>query len=112
MDLRERIKKDFDSLAARSMEVPEWGEDGQPLVVQTKPMTLEEFSQITKYAGDNEALMCVYTVIFMALDADGNRLFKLADKSFLMKGANPAVVGRLSRWILSDAGSAATAAEK
>jgi hypothetical protein len=112
MELRERIKNEFDAETLKTILVPEWGEDGQPLEVCSKPLTLAELSQIQKWAGDDEVLLSVYTVIFKALDSDGNRLFKMADKTFLMNGANPAVVGRLANWILGGAGSAKSAAAK
>jgi hypothetical protein len=51
-------------------------------------------------------------VLFKALDSSGEPLFNLGDKSLLLNGADPAVVGRLANWILSSAGSAATAAAK
>jgi hypothetical protein len=111
MELRERIKQEFDSRPMERTEVAEWGEEGAPLAVYAKPLTLAELSQIQKYAGSDEVLLSVYTVIFKALDADGQRLFKLADKHLLLNGANPAAVGRLANWILQ-ARTAAQAAEK
>jgi hypothetical protein len=112
MDLRERIKQEFDANSVKSTKVREWGENGKPLEVCCKPMTLAELSKIQKYAGEDEAQMCVYTVIFKALDGSGEPLFSLEDKGFLMNGANPAVVARIAKWILKGAGSAKTAAVK
>jgi hypothetical protein len=111
VELRERIRAEFDSHAIISTEVPEWGEGDQPLEVFAKPITLAELSKIQKYAGSDEAMLSVYTVLFKALNSDGEPLFKLSDKSLLMNGANAAVVGRLANWILT-ADRAAAAAEK
>lgn len=112
MELRERIKMEFDQRPMASTMVPEWGEAGVPLEVFARPLTLAELSKIQKYADGDEVLLSVYTVIFKALDNSGELLFTLADKHLLLNGADPAAVGRLANWILSSAGSAATAAAK
>lgn len=111
MDLRERIRDEYASRPMERTEVAEWGEEGVPLEVYATPMTLAELQKIQKYATGDEVLLSVYTVIFKALDAEGQPLFKLADKTLLMTGANPAAVGRLANWIIN-ASSAAQAAEK
>jgi hypothetical protein len=112
MELRERIKMDFDGSRMASMKVPEWGEEGQPLEVFARPLTLAELQKIQKYAGDDGVLLNVYTVIFKALDAEARPLFTLDDKKLLLTEAEPAVVARLANWIISSSGSAAAAAEK
>jgi hypothetical protein len=111
MELRERIKMEFDQRPMAATMVPEWGEAGAPLEVFARPLTLAELSKIQKYAAGDEVLLSVYTVIFKALDSSGEPLFNLGDKSLLLNGADPAVVGRLANWILQ-AGTAAQAAEK
>lgn len=111
MDLRERIKAGFDAEHLRRYELPEWGDEDGPLEVYARPMTLADLQKIQKYGGQDDVLLGVYTVIFKALDADGQPLFKLADKKLLLTGANPAAVSRLANWII-DASSAAQAAEK
>lgn len=110
--LRQRILEEYAHRPMERTEVPEWGEEGEPLEVYATPLTLAELDKIQKYAAGNEVLLSVYTVIFKAMDADGQLLFKLSDKHLLLTGANPAAVGRLANWILRAQANAAQAATK
>jgi hypothetical protein len=42
----ERAKAHFDTLDIKKINVPEWGEDGQSLLIYSKPLTLQETSSM------------------------------------------------------------------
>ena len=103
MKLIDRIARNYATADSHSkIEVPEWGESGSPQEIFYSPLTLAELSKITRFAGSDEILMTVYTLIFKALDAEGQPCFDLADKKILMEKANPAIAARVAKQILGD----------
>jgi hypothetical protein len=97
----ERAKQHFDSFDLKEIEVPEWGdEEGNPLLIYAKPLTLAEQSKIVKYAKDDEVSLMAYTLIFKGLDKEGNKLFDLNDKQDLMNNVDRLVLARISAEIM------------
>ena len=95
-ELIERMKKHFDSQGIKEIEVPEWGEEDQPLIIYCKPFSVEEKSHIRKNsAGYNEIETLATIVKMKALDKDMNHLFTKEDKSALLKHADPDVISRI-----------------
>ncbi|MDX8383027.1 MAG: hypothetical protein R8M45_03025 [Ghiorsea sp.] len=92
--LAERLKASR-SLSYRQFEVSEWGEDDQPLVVYCTPITLSDLSKIKARSDGDDAANLAYTVILKALDAQGDHLFGLEDKPFLMGEESSNVVSKV-----------------
>lgn len=84
---RERISGGF-----QSIEVPEWGTE-----IFFKPsISLKEqapISRLLSQGKSEEAL--VETLIIRCHDADGKRVFRMADKHELMNKVDPSVVARI-----------------
>ncbi len=99
----DRAKAHFEALEERSIAIPEWGEDGQPLNVYCKALTLQEKAKLYKMAQDNDLLLFAYAIIYKALDENGEKLFSLEDKKALVEKADADVVARLGAFILTGA---------
>jgi|GEM_PF-2117752 len=93
-----RAIRHFESLGLRTVEVPEWGEgEGKPLVIHYTPITIAEKQDILREAalsagGEHGAARCI---IMKALDAQGQPLFTLAHKHWLVTRVYGPVVERL-----------------
>jgi len=73
---------------ARIIDVAEWGDGGVPLRMYVYPITAGDLNRIQKKHKDFLNNMTidgmVDLIILKAGDADGNRLFTLEDKVYLM----------------------------
>lgn len=71
------------------IKVDEWGEDDQPMVIYSGPITAGDIDKLQRKHKDflNNMTIAgmVDLIINKAEDADGKRLFTLEDKMFLMK---------------------------
>jgi len=80
---------------ARIIEVPEWGDDGAPLLLYVYPITAGDLNKIQKkhknFLNDMTIDGMVDLIILKAGDADNNRLFNLADKTYLMDEPLPLI---------------------
>jgi len=80
---------------ARVIEVPEWGDDGAPLLLYVYPITAGDLNKIQKkhknFLNDMTIDGMVDLIILKAGDADSNRLFTLADKTYLMDEPLPLI---------------------
>ena len=99
----ESAKVHFSGLAIEMVEVPEWGADGVPLSVYYKPMTLAEKNKLYKLAQNDDLEIMAYTLIYKALDSDGNKIFDLGDKRTLMHEVDADVAAELAAKIMSGA---------
>jgi hypothetical protein len=89
----------------RTVEVPEWLIDGQPLKIHYSPMTVAENKKINKRHPNFmenllDAEVQVYIIIMKALDSKGDPLFEIGDKSWFDK-QEPLVVLRLASLFVS-----------
>ena len=48
MSVIDRVKEHFESQGVKKIEVAEWGEEGQPLVIYCSPFTLAEKETYSK----------------------------------------------------------------
>ncbi len=96
MDLKERIAAQFGGEDLHQVEVPEWGEDGKPLVVYYRRATLRQISDAAKLANGDQFLINARLVAAKALDVNGKPLFRQIDAAFLMDSADPTVIGRIA----------------
>ncbi len=95
----ERAKAHFDSLDIKKISVPEWGEDGQPLLIYSKPLTLQETSKLFRMAKEDDMAMLAYVLIYKALDENGDKIFTLEDKNTLLNKVDRNVLIRVSNQI-------------
>lgn len=102
MSAIDRAKAHFTDYGIQSAEVPEWGEPaegdapGKPLVIYWKPITLAE-KQRLQAIGEAEGYVARLAdcLIMKALDADGKKLYTLADKHALRHLVDPDVIARV-----------------
>ena len=80
---------------ARIIEVSEWGDDGAPLLIHVYPLTAGDMAKIQKkhknFLNDMTIEGMIDLIILKAGDADGERLFTLADKTHLMDEPLPLI---------------------
>ena len=86
----------------RVIEVEEWGEDGNPLLIYVKPANLVVRDKIYKYAAQGSLEALVESIILRAVDADGLPIFAKKDKNALMTSVDPDVIARISSEISLD----------
>tara|TARA_R110000787_G_scaffold127474_1_gene238929 strand:+ start:163 stop:498 length:336 start_codon:yes stop_codon:yes gene_type:complete len=101
MSVIDRVKDHFESQGVKQINVAEWGEEGQPLVIYSTPMSLAEKRNLFKSAKDNDLGVMVDVIVLKGKDKDGNKMFKLDDKQVLMNKADPEVVARVAGDILN-----------
>lgn len=80
---------------ARIIEVSEWGDDGAPLHIYVYPLTAGDINKIQKkhknFLNDMTIEGMIDLIILKAGNADGERLFTLADKTHLMDEPLPLI---------------------
>ena len=88
----------------KSLEVPEWLVNGKPAVLYYKPsLNFQQQEKILKLSDEGKkAEAIVQALIERALDEDGNRLFKQANRLELMKMVDPEIVSRIVGEMSSD----------
>lgn len=105
MSTIDRIKAHFSDLGTKSIEVPEWGEEGKPLVIYFTPMTIAEQQQVRNAADRDGAVSAnVDLLVLKALDAEGKKVFTIEHKLLLRKQADARVVRRIADAIFFGAG--------
>jgi len=97
----DRVRAHFSDQEDRIIEVPEWGEGGKPLYIRSRPMSLNDKNSILKGTKNNQMAILVNAIILMARKDDGEKMFTLADKQFLMTEADSEVVARVANEILA-----------
>ncbi len=85
----------------QSCIVDAWSNDDVDFIVYWKPITLSDKQKIQKYSRGDDQQTTVYTVIFKALDKDGEYLFDLADKIPLMTQINSGDLEKIALKILN-----------
>jgi hypothetical protein len=98
----ERAKAHFDTLDIKKINVPEWGEDGQSLLIYSKPLTLQETSKLFRMAKDDDMAMLAYVLIYKALDENGDKIFSLEDKNALLNKVDRNVLIRVANEIMAE----------
>ena len=101
MSVIDRVKEHFESQGVKIINVAEWGEEGQPLVIYSTPMSLAEKRNLFKSAKDNDLGIMVDVITLKSKDKEGNKVFKLDDKQTLMNKADPEVIARVAGEILN-----------
>jgi hypothetical protein len=101
MSVIDRVKEHFESQGVKKIEVAEWGEEGQPLVIYCSPFTLAEKRNLFKGAKNDDLGVLVDAIMLKARDKDGNKVFKLDDKQILLNNADPEIIARVATDILN-----------
>ena len=77
------------ALQRKQIEVVEWGEDGNALIIYCGPITAGDIDKLQRKHKDFLNNMTISGMIDLIInkaeDADGKRLFTLEDKMYLMK---------------------------
>jgi len=77
------------ALQRKQIEVVEWGEEDQPLIIYCGPITAGDIDKLQRKHKDFLNNMTITGMIDLIInkaeDADGKRLFTLEDKMYLMK---------------------------
>lgn len=85
--------------ARRAIEVPEWGDDGSPLVLYAGSLTCADVDKLQRkhnnFMNNPTVAAMVELIIMKAEDKDGEKLFTLEDKPFLMR-ESVALVGNIA----------------
>jgi len=104
MDILERATAHFDRLRNQTVEVPEWGEEGAPLVVHFDPLTLADRRQLKTRYKEDEARLLAGCVMLFAKDADGKKLFPDNVETFsgLLHKADPKVIARIATAMMGE----------
>jgi hypothetical protein len=101
MSVIDRVKEHFESQGVKKIEVAEWGEEGQPLMIYCSPFTLAEKRNLFKGARNDDLGVLVDAIMLKAKDKDGNKIFKLDDKQVLLNKADADVIARVSTEMLN-----------
>lgn len=92
MSAIDKVKAHWDSISGvQSLDVPEW-----QMTVYFSPLTMQEAQRLVK-VNDREGPLAagVDTLIMKCLDAQGERLFTIADKPIFMRKADRRVIERI-----------------
>jgi hypothetical protein len=96
----DRAKAHYASLPHKRIEVPEWGEDGKPLIIHATPMTVAHADRIGAKGNSNKAEMFVDVLILKAQDDAGEMLFTEKDRHALTRHVDREVISRVAIAIL------------
>lgn len=97
----ETARAHFDRLRGQSIEVPEWGLDGDKAATFDPP-TLRIRQLIQHQAGKSDARLSALTVIHCLKDRDGKRIFQndAPTMAAFETQLDPVVIGRVAGRIL------------
>ena len=98
--LMDRIRTHFDAKESKIIEVFEWGEEDEPLIIYASPLTLGQKNKLYKMSKDDDLGLMVEALIMKAKDAEGNCLFSRADKPELMRNCDPDILIRVASQII------------
>lgn len=97
MDILEKAKEHFASLAGGEIEVPEWG-----LTIYWRPFTGQDRSRLLAQvkASGNDGEINARCVILKAHDKDGKKCFDAGHLRALMTEVDPAIVDRIANMMM------------
>ena len=100
MSAIDNAKKHFAEQDVKVIEVPEWGDEDNPLKIYSKPLTLAETSKLYKMSKEDDLTMMAYVLIYKALDENGDKLFDLSDKNSLLNKVDREVLVNIAQQIM------------
>jgi hypothetical protein len=99
MSVLEKAKQHFQGIVSgeglRSIEVPEWGEAGKPAVLYFKPLAalpIKTYSRLISLGSEQTVEAFVDMLILRCVDSEGAPLFKMVDKTEMLRCISPVVV--------------------
>lgn len=95
MSVLDRVRAQGARSETLTVEVAEWGDDGQPLVIHYHPPTLNNAAEALDAAPNNQIRQNVDMFCQLARNADGSPIFKRLEALDLMESADPQVLRRL-----------------
>ena len=96
-DIIERVKRHRDALGRKVIEVPEWKDDeGEPTVIYCKPITIFEMQRWYKGISSDDISVLIDLIVTKAEDEDEKKIFKLDDKSKLLRTGEFSVDSRIA----------------
>jgi hypothetical protein len=103
MHIIEKAKSHFKNQNINKIEVPEWGENGQPFVIFSTPFTLAEKDKIFKGSQESSMKVLVDCLILKAKDEKGDPIFTLEHKRDLLNSVDPDVIVRIANEMIATA---------
>jgi hypothetical protein len=103
MTILERAQAHWDSRPSHEMEVAEWGEGAEPLILCFKTPNASTLSKVVRESKGDPIEQAARLVVACATDRNGDRLFSPADSLALMKHVDPSVVSRIAARIMEEA---------
>lgn len=100
--LTERIRTHFTGLSSRKIEVPEWGENGAPLVIYARRKNLERAGAIAAAYDKGAAEGMVEALIQLAGDEHGKPIFDRKDRLDLLRFAASDVSVRIANFLTDE----------
>lgn len=101
----QRAARHYKALGLREIAIPEWGEDeNTPLVVYYYPITMAErqdFLRESAFDRDVANAGAIKAILTKSLDANGQPLFNLSHKHWLLTQAYGPVTERLADALMS-----------
>lgn len=98
-DILEKAKQHFRELVSgeglRCIEVPEWGQNGQPAQLYFKPLAalpIKTYSRLITLGSEQTVEAFVDILILRCTDAGGVPLFKSVDRTEMLRHISPVVV--------------------
>jgi hypothetical protein len=101
MRVIERATAHFKSKSVKTIEVPEWGDEGEPLIIYVEPFTLKDQGRLqnaTKGSSESEAL--AELLVLKCLDSEGQKMFTIEDKHALRSKVDADIIARIASQIM------------
>jgi len=97
-----RATEHYKARPLKRIEIPEWGDDDEPLVVYASPFTLKDQSRIRYIADKQSEVDVLAEVLIMKLvDESGDKVFTIDDKNALRTSVDASIVSRVATAIMS-----------
>lgn len=106
MKIIDRVKTHFESLAALTIEVPEWKDEfGNASVFYSEPLTLEEKNKLFQKSSNLQDLTVLVDLLIMKLMIKNDKgelvkAFQVEDKFALRKKADSNIIASVANKIL------------
>lgn len=112
MGILDRAKAHYNEIDRGRLEVPEWGENGKPLIVTWTPVTAKQHAKIYSRGLDKVGADELVTVLIVkAEDENGEKLFQESARPTLTNEVDLKIVSRIANAILGPAKSVEDAAK-
>jgi hypothetical protein len=102
MNVIERAKAHFKSLQVKTVEVPEWGDEKEPLIIYIEPFTLKDKAKlqaVSRMTG-SEIDALVELIVLKCLDKSGEPIFTIEHKPILRNSVDATILERISSEIM------------